>query len=209
MLYQNWKGMGSWPLSCLHCHDITVFTEHAALQSLLKAPKLSGRLMWWSLKLQQFMPTIKHQPWIHACSTGSLVPNATWGSSARSHELFHCPGGRQARRYSTWISLLPGELELAIGSLQQEDATLNAIIDYLKSGVLPEDPMQARHLALERPRFSLVDGNLFHKDPGLPGRLQLVVPRQVQEQLIQGSCNGRFSGHFTEKLTWETLRMHF
>ena len=58
--------------------------------------------------------------------------------------------------------------------------------------------MQARCLALERPRFSLVDGILFHEDPGLPGRLQLVVPRQVQEQLVQESHDGRFSVHFAE-----------
>ena len=55
-----------WALGHFHAYivgqDITVFTNDAALQSLLKAPNLSGRLMRWSLKLQQFMATIKHQP---------------------------------------------------------------------------------------------------------------------------------------------------
>ena len=205
-----------WALGHFHAYivgqDITVFTDHAALQSPLKAPKLSGRLMRWSLKLQQFMPTIKHRP-----GAMHVVPDALsrMPHEEAVHTVVNCftaqvedkledalPGVYQ-------ISLPPEELELAIGSLQQEDAALKTIIDYLKSGVLPEDPVQARCLALERPRFSLVDGVLFHEDPGLPGRLQLVVPRQVQEQLIQESHDGRFSGHFAEKRTWETLRRHF
>ena len=82
-------------------------------------------------------------------------------------------------------------------------------MEYLKSRILPEDPVEARRLALERPRFSLVDGVLLHEDPGLPGRPQLVVPKQVQEQLVQESHDGRFSGHFAEKRTWETLRRRF
>ena len=84
-------------------------------------------------------------------------------------------------------------LEGVMGPLQQEDPELKTIMEYLKSRILPEDPVAARRLALERPRFSLVDGVLLHEDPGLPGRPQLVVPKQVQEQLVQ------------EKRTWETL----
>ena len=58
------------------------------------------------------------------------------------------------------------------------------IMEYLKSGILPDDPVEAHHLDLERPRFSLVDGVLLHEDPGLPGQPQLVVAKQVQEQLV-------------------------
>ena len=100
-------------------------------------------------------------------------------------------------------------LEQSICSLQREDTELKMVIDYLKTGILSEDPVQAQRLALEKLRFSLVDGVLLHEDPRLPGRLQLVVPKQVQEKLVQESHDGRFSGHFAEKRTWETLRRRF
>ena len=206
-----------WALAHFHAYivgqDVTVYTDHAALQSLLKAPKLSGRLMRWSLKLQQFMPTIKHRP-----GAMHVVPDALsrMPQEGAVHAVMDC---FIAHREDTPVDITPGlyqtsslqpkELELTIGSLQQEDAELKAIIDYLKSGILPEDSVQARRLALERPRFSLADGVLFHEDQGLPGRPQLVVPRQVQEQLVQESHDGRFSGHFAEKRTWETLRRQF
>ena len=81
------------------------------------------------------------------------------------------------------IPLHPDSIEDVMVPLRQEDPELNTII-YLKSGILPDDPVEAHHLDLERPRFSLVDGVLLHEDPGLPGRPQLVVAKQVQEQLV-------------------------
>ena len=47
--------------------------------------------------------------------------------------------------------------------LRQEDPELKTTMEYLKSGILPDDPVEAHHLDLERPRFSLVDGVLLHE----------------------------------------------
>ena len=136
MLSQNWKGLPLYGLGHFHAYivgqDITVFTDHAALQSLLKAPKLSGRLMRWSLKLQQFMPTIKHRP-----GAMHVVPDALsqMPHEEAVHTVMNCFTVQAEDQQEDTLpnvyqtSLLPGELELAIGSLQQEDATLKTIID--------------------------------------------------------------------------------
>ena len=123
--------------------------------------------MRWSLKLQQFMSTIKHWP-----GAMHVVPDALsrMPHEEAVHTIMNCFTAQAEDKLEDALprgcqtSLPPEELELAIGSLQQEDAALKTIIDYLKSGVLPEDPVQACCLALERPRFTHVDGVLFHQD---------------------------------------------
>ncbi len=204
-----------WALTHFHAYvvgqDLTVYTDHAALTSLLRAPKLSGRLMRWSLKLQQYKPTIKHRPGTLNTVSDALsrIPRTqalqrvmTCLTSTTEPED-HSNGGTSP------CSLDSSKEMERLGNLQLEDAKRKVIIDYLLTAKVPEDATLARKLALENPRFSIIDGVLFHEDPWLPGRLQAVVPRKVREQLIQESHDGRFSGHFAEKRTWETLRRQY
>ena len=69
---------------------------------------------------------------------------------------------------------------------------------YLKYAISNFETRSAT-VALKRPCFPLAGGVLLHKDPRLPGQPQSVVPRQVQDQLVQESHDGRFSGHFAKK----------
>ncbi len=138
--------------------DVTVYTDHAALTSLLKAPKLSGRLMRWSLKLQQYKPTIKHRPGAMNSVADALsripqtqalqVVMACLTSSTESED--------QSNSDTSSPSLDSSKQMEGLGNLQREDTELKVIIDYLLTGKHPEDATLARKLALETPGSPLL-----------------------------------------------------
>ena len=41
---------------------MTVFTDHTGLYWLMSRPNTSGRLAWWSLRLQDFDFSVVHRP---------------------------------------------------------------------------------------------------------------------------------------------------
>ena len=80
------------------------------------------------------------------------------------------------------------------------------MIDYLKNGKLPENEPQAKKLVMEHSQHDLIDDILHHENPANHGSWHVVVPAELQSELLQEAYRGKFAGHFAEKRIYETLR---
>ena len=102
---------------------------------------------------------------------------------------------------------MPGLMEVAMP--QQNDFDMAAMITYLKSGTLPDDEKRSRQIVLESKQFELVDDVLYHENPVSPGRWCLVVPKIFWTKLLaQAHQGGRFTGHLSERKTYDRQRRY-
>ena len=71
--------------------------------------------------------------------------------------------------------------------------------EYHMTGALPEDQKLAQNIVVENQHYEVIDGILHHKNPNSPGNWCVVVPSQLQTQLLTEAHSGCFGGHFSEK----------
>ena len=69
--------------------------------------------------------------------------------------------------------MTPNDIE----TLQRQDEELAPILHYLEEGILPSDDHCAKRLALEKSRFDMIDGILYHENPDVPGVRRIAVPK--------------------------------
>ena len=64
---------------------------------------------------------------------------------------------------------------------------------------------------MEHSQYDLVDNVLHHENPAnIVGVGELVVvPSELQSELLQEAHRGKFAGHFAEKRIYETLRKYY
>ena len=91
---------------------------------------------------------------------------------------------------------------------QLEDPKLGLMVRYLTDGTLPLNQGVARRVVLESKQFSLLDGVLHFEDRMHSGRLCVVVPESLCEELLKETHGGRFAGHFSEKKIYDRLRRY-
>ena len=60
-------------------------------------------------------------------------------------------------------------------------------------------------MALERPRFALVDGVLYYVDSTRGNRPRIAVPDSLRSELMREAHAGSLSGHFAAKSLYDTL----
>ena len=83
------------------------------------------------------------------------------------------------------------------------------MIKYLENGELPEDERISKSIVLESPKFSIIDGVLYFEYPNSPSRWCIVVPKQLQQVLLQEAHSGQFAGHLAEKKVYDRLRRYY
>ena len=88
---------------------------------------------------------------------------------------------------------------------QYRDPELRKVIQYLQSGVLPEDDVEARNLTMNE-GHSLVDGVLYHLDAD---KSQIIPPTVDRETLFREAHQGVFSGHLREATIHSQLARHY
>ena len=89
---------------------------------------------------------------------------------------------------------------------QQRDPMVKELSQFLSSGKLPENETRARKMALQSSMFSLVDGVVYHIDHKTRKKCA-VVPSHLQEKLLRETHAGNYSGHFSGRRLYDTLRM--
>ena len=76
---------------------------------------------------------------------------------------------------------------------QQADDCLQPIIEYVKSTI--PSGMETRHKTSHQDPFTMIDGILYYVEPQ-SYHLRLAVPKVLQQQLMEETHAGTFSGHF-------------
>lgn len=72
-----------------------------------------------------------------------------------------------------------------VRKLQQEDPDLLPMLDYLKDGELPHDNKTARRIIVESSFYTMLDNMLHHENPSCPGRMCVMVPKELRSKLIE------------------------
>ena len=118
----------------LHGRKFTIYTNHNALQWLMKISEPTGKLARWSLLIQQFDFDIVHRPGVKNGNADAL-----------------------SRRPYTNIRALDteGVAYDQIRDQQQKDTDLFNLVQYLQEGVLPDNDDQARRILLEHDNYYL------------------------------------------------------
>ena len=80
---------------------------------------------------------------------------------------------------------------VGMSELQQEDTELQDLIQKAKSRVLGKKP--------DTLKFALIKDVLWYVDSAWSNRARLVVPRSLQQQLLEEVHSGPYAGHFAVK----------
>ena len=196
-------------------HPTVVYTDHAALKSLLHTQNPSGRLARWGLAIQEINPEIRYRPGKenHHADALSRAPRESLEMGQVSTLTLEEQGDSQQDRNSTVAN---GEEERSdtdgervysdeeILQTQRSDPILKEIIEYLEEGNLPDDEKRARRLVIERSRFEILDGILHYCD-WKPSQPRIAVPAEIREAILAELHGGRFAGHFAERSLFNTL----
>ena len=115
----------------LYGHPCEVFTDHSALTSLLNTPQPSGKLARWGMAIQELELKIRHR-------SGRNNGNADALSRTPLPTKENQPVGQT---YGVLATLNPGEEsdQSDFSTRQRRDEDLAVIIEYLETGVLPQD----------------------------------------------------------------------
>ena len=92
-----------------------------------------------------------------------------------------------------------------IGMEQCKDPKIKDLMEFLSDGKLPEDQNTARKLVLQSSQFSLLDGVVYHIDHKTRHKC-VVAPKHLQEELLKSTHGGAYSGHFSGRRLYNTLR---
>ena len=101
------------------------------------------------------------------------------------------------------------EKDQEVGKFQKNDPDLQQIIALIECGKLPADEKLARKLVLEQDQYDIIDGILHHENPANPGYWRIVVPKSLQQNVLEEAQSGRFAGHFAERRVYDTLKKSY
>ena len=104
----------------------------------------------------------------------------------------------------------PRRLPYVLRKELEKDGELTHLIDYLRSGQLPSDGVAAKQVVEQARRgYLIVDNVLYYEGADVPGRRRLVVPKHLQQKIIDEHHDSPFAGHFASKRTIKRLSQYF
>lgn len=194
----------------LYGHEVTVLTDHAAVRAILETPTPSGKHARWWLKVFASgvgKVHITYRPGSQNAKADALsrnpVQTAAVNTVVAQVESLDCD-------LSHLLNAAPVEQPSSdMGVEQRKDLKLKQFMDYLETGMLPDDVREAKHLVAQSMPFAVVDDILYFVDSRKHNRKRVVVPTHLQEQILRECHGGAMAGHFSGPRLYNTLHGHW
>ena len=84
----------------------------------------------------------------------------------------------------------------SLGSEQKRDSAIQQLQEFLESGVLLEDDVRARVIALQASQFALVNDVMFYINSKMHNK-RVVMPSHLRQAIICKTHSGKYSDHFS------------
>ena len=189
----------------------SLVTDHQPLSWIMKTDKLTGKLARWTCILQEYDFTVVHRPGADNSNADALSRNPLTTvadlTSARMDNDSSLPAAfvfatMAAKVISnTLVNDEAMESEAPIGGGRKDIWNDIEVINFIQTGVLPEDLGSQRRIQSRAATYSFYKGRLIHH---FPDGTQKVVP-DVPERLPLIRNLHRRCGHYGQKRTLSLL----
>uniref|UniRef100_H3ACW4 Gypsy retrotransposon integrase-like protein 1 n=1 Tax=Latimeria chalumnae TaxID=7897 RepID=H3ACW4_LATCH len=164
----------------------TVVTDHHALQWLMNQPDPSGRLAWWSLRLQELDFNIVHKSGKHNLAPDALSRSPTQKAEEATTVLPNYVATGSLNPRNQGLVVLDDKNQLRI--LQLQDPVIEPILTDIDSS--PET-VECRY-----PKFCVLDGVLYYREEGAYSQINPVHQYRVYaSQSLQGTLLKYYHDH--------------
>ena len=191
----------------LYGHQVTVYTDHAAVKAVLGTPNLTGKhARWWSRvhgsgigKLEIVHRAGKENRHADALSRQSNLPAPLEEDVQLEVQVAKITSTRKSDDIVDLLEEQPTGSMMSLGtysSQQLSDPELSPIMLYLRDGILPENEQQAQEVISLAQQFTISDGILYHLNVRQGELPQIVVPSSLNQQLMEEHHAGILAGHF-------------
>ena len=174
----------------LYGTKFTIVTDHCSLCWLMRVKNPNGRLVRWSLALQDFDFDIEYESGRKHQDADALSRAPVDANTDGEEALLMLNSGR-------------GSLE----ELQAKEEWLEPLLAYLKDPSLPatRQTKRAAH------HYELEDGVVYRRvrTDGENHHLALVVPRQLRQEVLESLHDHKTAGHLGLRKTWQKIRTRF
>lgn len=92
---------------------------------------------------------------------------------------------------------------------QKQDASIQEILAFLERNELPQGEKRARKVALHGPLFTIIDSVLYYIDLKKNGARRAVLPKHLQQKVMEETHRGAFGDHFCGSRLYAMLGRHW
>ena len=203
-----------WAVSHFQCYlygqEVVVYTDHSAVCTILSSPHGSGKHARWWVKVHG--GGIKSMQIGHRSgreNTNADALSRSPGASTESEDSNETVAMQlQSEEVSDLLQVVPGAYlpiqSDVLAKEQRKDSKVQAVIQFLTDGTVPEDKKLSRAVIRQSSLFILSDDVLYYLDPKR-GHRRAVVPKTLCEMVMKGVHGGPFAGHFSGDRLYKTL----
>ena len=184
-------------------HPCVVYTDHSPLKVMLNAPHPSGKLARWGQVLAELDLDIRYKPGRRNANAEALSRAPADGGQTEAD----CP--------DVVVAAIDGgdeqsEDELPeMVRLQEEDVEIQEVVRLVGGGLLADEVKKGKKQVSELAQFALIDGVLWYVDSARGGISRLVVPKSMQQKLLEETHSGPYAGHFAAKSLYDKLARRY
>jgi hypothetical protein len=180
----------------------TIRTDHHALKWLMTTKDHTGRLMRWSLLLMEFDFDIEYVKGKENVVADALSRAPIAINNVEEKDVLD-------------IDVFVDEKLTEIAEMQQEDAELLPLMQYMTTGELMEEGILQYSIVHSSREYMMQKGVLYHlwqqskSQPRMEMVKQLVVPRVMRNEVMTVCHSDLMAGHYGVKRTYERVRERF